>query len=321
MEDKNCKKIIIVGSGLIGSLCSLMFARNDYQVEYIKSEKQLKLDRTYALTPNVVKWLKSFNLSQSFLTTLNPVKTMEIFKGKGEAKIIFDSDKLYIEALAYMAKEQNLLNEIQSKLKSKRIKNFEGDNLNILNLEKNVEVNMGNKKLSAPLLLACDGSRSLIREKQGIEKKVKNFHQTALVFEFKTTNPQSNKATQYFLGNSILAILPIEIGLISVVWSCDNEFYEKINALNEIDFKRKLRDILGNDFGQICNISKKSSFPLNMTKVDNIFKKRVLLMGDAAHSIHPLSGQGLNLGFGTTLDGISANNLLNAATGQGDSQP
>jgi len=302
LEDNYSKKIIVVGSGLIGSLCSLMLTRNDYQVEYIQSDKGAELDRTYALTPNVIKWLKTFNLSNAFLKALNPVETIEVVKGLGENKIIFESNKLYIPALAYMVKEKKLLQEIQFQLKLNnhkelKLNNHKGDDFSILNGETLVKLNIGDKSLNAPLLIACDGSKSLIRKQQQIEEKIKKFYQTALVFEFKTTSLFSNKATQFFLGNSILAILPVNKGLMSVVWSCDNDFYEKLNDLNESGFKKKLIGILGADFGIISQITKRSSFPLVMIKAKQIFKKRVLLMGDAAHSIHPLSGQGLNLGI------------------------
>ena len=83
----------------------------------------------------------------------------------------------------------------------------------------------------------------------------------------------------------------------SAVWSCDNKLFENKFRLDEKSFKKELIKVLGKDFGKISSISTRNSFPLHMIKVQRLFKKRVLLMGDAAHSIHPLSGQGLNLGI------------------------
>lgn len=298
MEDRHLNKVIISGAGLVGVLTCLMLIRNNYEVYIFHKEKYSELDRTYALTPSVVEWLKTFNLSKNFLSSLNPVKTIDVFKESSSDQITFDSNKHYLPALAYIVKEKNLLNEIKPKLLDPSIHCQElvgGEKIS--NNEQNVNLSLSSGKITASLLVACDGARSPIRELEGIKKNVKDFGQTALVFDFKVLGAQSNKATQFFCGNSILATLPIDSKTMSAVWSCDNKLFEKKSLLDENFFKRDLIRVLGNDFGKISNISARSSFPLHMIKANRLFKNRVLLMGDAAHSIHPLSGQGLNLGI------------------------
>ena len=92
-------------------------------------------------------------------------------------------------------------------------------------------------------------------------------------------------------------MLPIRQGLVSIVWSCNSNFFTKLNGLDDKSIENELSQIIGNYYKDIKIASKKESFPLFMNSVESIFKDRVLLVGDSAHFIHPMAGQGLNLGI------------------------
>jgi len=145
--------------------------------------------------------------------------------------------------------------------------------------------------------MACDGANSKIKEHLNINKKIKNFNQSALVFNFKVSKNIFNNAKQYFLEDSILALLPISSDTFSVVWSCNQKFYEELKNKDDVDFMIELNKIIGKDYGKILNLSNRYNFPLSMVLNDKFFDQRIVLMGNAAHSIHPLAGQGLNLGI------------------------
>ena len=302
MENNNFpKKIIVVGGGLIGVLCSLMLKRNAYEVHYIHSERFSLSKRTYALSPSIIKWLKS-------------VRAIEVFKSVENTQLNFNSNEIDEPVLAYMVKEHSLLSEFKLKLVHQAIDCYDQPkSLKIFNGDQSVGITLGDIELKSSLLIACDGAKSPIRDQLSIEKKTKDFKQTALVFEFETSKDYSSKAFQFFLGDSILAILPIKSKLMSVVWSCDNNVFERMQSLNDAAFKKELIKIVGDKFGTVKLISKREHFPLLMTKVSSFFQKRVLLMGDAAHSIHPLAGQGLNLGIRDIIElerGIKKSNYL-----------
>jgi ubiquinone biosynthesis UbiH/UbiF/VisC/COQ6 family hydroxylase len=149
----------------------------------------------------------------------------------------------------------------------------------------------------ASIIIACDGANSKVREKIAIDLRKHNFNQTALSFELKVKSDIQKQAFQFFLKESILAVLPIREGLVSIVWSCNSNFFTKLNGLEDKSIENELSQIIGNYYKDIKIASKKESFPLFMNSVESIFKDRVLLVGDSAHFIHPMAGQGLNLGI------------------------
>lgn len=309
MENNSLKKIIVYGGGIISNLASLCLKRNGFDVYQIKSDIKNSKDKTYALSPSSVDWMKSIGLRDEFFNSLYPIDNIEIIRN--DAKASFSADSVFQPALAYIVSEKKLMKEIQIKLKSEDFKIFaEPKKIYIENSLNEVRIKLGDESLQASLLIACDGANSKIKENLNIRKKIKNFNQIAIVFNFETSKVPLKKAKQYFLNDSILALLPVSPKVISVVWSCNHDYFEKLNSMANSKLIFELRSIIGNEYEDIYNISNKSNFPLTMVLNDKFFDKRVLLMGNAAHSIHPLAGQGLNLGI---RDIINLENCLNSS--------
>jgi ubiquinone biosynthesis UbiH/UbiF/VisC/COQ6 family hydroxylase len=296
MENKLLNKVIVYGGGVIGNLTSLCIQRNGFDVYQVKTDFKNIKDRTYALSPSSVAWMRLIGLRNEFIDSIHPIENIEINRNNSIAN--FSADAVFEPALAYMVSEKKLLQEIQRKIDSVDIKIFtEPDKINIDNSSDKVLIELEKKSVEASILIACDGASSRIKEQLNIRKKIKDFKQNAIVFTFETSTDPVNKAKQYFLEDSILALLPLSSKTISVVWSCDQDFFEKLNDMNDLEFINKLKSIIGREYEDICNISNKNDFPLTMILNDKLFDKRVVLMGNAAHSIHPLAGQGLNLGI------------------------
>jgi len=301
MGNKLLNKVVVYGGGVVGNLASLCIKRNGFDVYQIKSNMKSVVDRTYALSPGTVKWMKTIGLRDRFLNSLYPIENIEIIRQDSSAS--FTADSVFQPALAYMVSEKKLMKEIQIKLISEDIKTFpEPKKINLNNSPDGVRIKLGKESLHASLLIACDGVNSKIKEHLGIRKKIKNFNQNAIVFNFETSETIRNSAKQYFLEDSVLALLPISSTAISVVWSCNQDLFEKLNDMNNPQFIKKLKEIVKNDYAEIFNITNKINFPLTMVLNDKFFDKRVVLMGNAAHSIHPLAGQGLNLGIRDIID-------------------
>ena len=301
MENRLSNKVIVYGGGVIGNLASLCLINNGLDVYQIKSDVNNTVDRTYALSPGSVDWMKSIGLREIFFNSLYPIENIQIIRQ--DSKTNFSADSVFQPALVYMVSEKKLMKEIQLKLKSHDIKIFsEPKKIIIENSPDQVRIELEKGNLAASLLVACDGAKSRIKEHLDIRKKIKNFNQNAIVFNFETAIDIEKNAKQYFLEDSVLALLPIGPRTVSVVWSCDYDIFNKLNDMSDSKFINKLKSIIGDEFLEISNISNKNNFPLTMVLNDKFFDKRVVLMGNAAHSIHPLAGQGLNLGIRDIMD-------------------
>ena len=288
--------IIIIGGGLVGNLLHLMLESKGFSINQFEKTSKLK-NRTFALTPSSVDWLKSIGLPSKFFDSLNDISSMKIFDSTLSNSVTFESDDIAKPAIAFMANEKDFNEAIEKTFKKRKtIEEIPKDYV-IKNKQDQVIIETSKERYKSSIIIACDGFNSLAREKIEIKSTKHDFNQTAITFQLKVKLDNQNEAKQFFLKESILAILPIKKNLVSIVWSCNSQFYKKINSFDEKSIEDELNLTIGDFYKDIKVVSKIESFPLTMNRVESFFKDRVLLVGDAAHFIHPLAGQGLNLGI------------------------
>ncbi len=159
------------------------------------------------------------------------------------------------------------------------------------------QIKLDNKTtLSSKLILACDGRFSKLRETYQIPTTVKNYHQTAIVFNISHEKSHQNIAHEKFLPGGPLAILPFkDHNQSSIVWIFPSEEAKAILKLDEENFTHQLSKKMENVLGEIKIISEKFSYPLIAIEAKDFYYKKMLLIGDAACGVHPIAGQGFNL--------------------------
>ena len=162
-----------------------------------------------------------------------------------------------------------------------------------------VTIRRGDKTeiLRARLVVAADGGASAVRERAGIVATRTAYHQTALVTNITPEQPHRNVAYERFTDSGPLALLPMSANRCAVVWSLPPESVEAMLALDDAAFLTLLQERFGTRLGRFLKVGKRAAYPLAYTKVAEHIRPRLVLIGNAAHTVHPVAGQGFNLGL------------------------
>ncbi|MDH4133428.1 MAG: 2-octaprenyl-6-methoxyphenyl hydroxylase [Gammaproteobacteria bacterium] len=162
-----------------------------------------------------------------------------------------------------------------------------------------VTIRRGDKTeiLRARLVVAADGGASAVRERAGIVATRTAYHQTALVTNITPEQPHRNVAYERFTDSGPLALLPMSANRCAVVWSLPPESVEAMLALDDAAFLTLLQERFGTRLGRFLKVGKRAAYPLAYTKVAEHISPRLVLIGNAAHTVHPVAGQGFNLGL------------------------
>ena len=315
MNEKS-SDVLIVGSGIVGMATLMTLEKYAIKTSLLTHSKNIKNKlpdpRFYAVTPGVKNWLEENGVCNFLAKDLmSPVNKILVYSNKENSSLSFDAYDAGMSELAFIINHDDL-----EKAFTKRISNMSYDEIKVNGTESlHIEmdhadlVSAKGKKNQFKLIIGADGSDSWVRRESGIEVKSKTFNQTALVFNIKSSKTHQGCAFQKFMQDGILALLPIQTHEYSVVYSLNDNIVDEYKKLDDLAFLMRLEKDLGEKFGDINLLSKRQYFPLSMKINESLISERVILMGDAAHQVHPLAGQGLNLGL---RDVIEFDTLLNS---------
>lgn len=153
------------------------------------------------------------------------------------------------------------------------------------------------RRVSARLLIGADGARSHTRELAGIDTRGWSYEQKAVVTHITTSNEHRETAYQRFLADGPIALLPLYDGRSSIVWSTTPEHADHLLTLEQEPFNRAVEDATDAVLGMVTLSDRRAAFPLQLLHSVDYVRPNIVLVGDAAHAVHPLAGQGVNLGF------------------------
>ena len=303
--------VAIIGGGIVGSLLALILGLNGLKVIVIDRQKK---DKLFSKNHHV----KSYALNKGSNNLLNILKIWDIVKIKSQPinkillkqgssissiqpfELIFSSDDNNNNYLFHMIEEIYLKKAIVEKIdKCPNIEYLYSSNIveQIIDNNSTKLVLDSGQIIYSDLIVGSDGYPSSSAKEAGIQYINYNYHQSSIVGIFEHEIPHENEAVQIFLPSGPLAILPLSGNRSSFVWTNKtNEAIKKFN-LNDLLFLKELNKAFQNRRGQIQLKSKKSMFPISLSIPKKVIKDRFVIIGDTAHKIHPIAGQGLNLGI------------------------
>lgn len=313
--------VTIVGAGLVGLSAAVALAQAGYQVVLVDSHAQARQSyaaddwdqRIYALSPNNQCWLDQLGvwplLDNSRITEMH---AMEIWGDATDRPLTMHAEDVNANGLGFILEERLLKDALLSWIERSDVKMLAGHVCSTIqtNPRQTILTLDNQHTIKSTLLLAADGANSWVRQQLDIGLHEKDYEQTAIVANFNTEKPHANTARQWFTHDAtgrggVLAWLPLSGNKISIVWSAPTSHAETLMQLPLDGFVDAVASAGNRSLGTMSLIGSPAGFPLRLKKASYSVFGSVALIGDAAHRVHPMAGQGVNLGFRDVIDLVS----------------
>ena len=301
--------MIVIGGGLVGASLVVALKDSGLKIALIEPHELMPLplddsldSRVYAISPGSMSFLQSLSVWQQLeVERLAAVYEIVAFGDDNNAHINFSAYEVGVSELAFIAENRQLQAAVWKVLKSlnRDIHIFcPAKCTSIAWQESHVDVQLEDgSHLEASLVVGADGVNSWVRKQAEIRVLQHTYNQIGVVANFRSELSHRHIAYQWFRRNGVLALLPMSDKQVSMVWSTSEEQANLLYNSSARELCQRVSEASSHTLGALQLITPPVGFPLNFVHVNKLVKPRLVLIGDAAHGIHPLAGQGVNLGL------------------------
>ena len=299
--------VVIVGGGLVGLSLARALAGSGLRLALIEpqplnpSSSDGSWDRRiYALSPGSAAFLERWGAWQRLpQERLTRVEAMQIYGDDTGACLHFSAYDAGLRELAFIVENGRLQHALAEGLGDQGVRVFSPARWNAIEFAADYAMLrlQDGTELVTSLVVGADGAESAVREQAGIAVHSRDYRQLGVVANFSCEKPHHGVAFQWFMRDGVLALLPLPGNRASMVWSVARERGQGLLELTDAALAAEVESASHGALGALQVVTPAIGFPLKLQRVAQFTKPRVALVGDAAHNVHPLAGQGVNLGF------------------------